>query len=114
MGLVATILLGPRNGRWTVNQRGQKVDTATPSSVTLLTTGTWMLYFGWFGFNCGSTLAIANGAWKVVGVTATNTFLCPSAATITMMCYGLAKFGSYRIVDICNALLASLVAITAG
>ena len=61
-GLVATLMLKPRRGRF--NNKGEAVTMpmASPTNVLL---GTFMLWWGWLGFNCGSTFGISGGKWKL-------------------------------------------------
>ena len=58
-GLVATLYLGPRNGRF--NKRHPENAMACPTNVLL---GTFMLWWGWLGFNCGSTFGISGKKWR--------------------------------------------------
>ena len=55
-GLVAAIMLGPRLGRY-----DNSVEQGKPSSLTNVMLGTFMLWWGWLGFNCGSTFGISGG-----------------------------------------------------
>ena len=72
--------------------------------------GTFILAFGWFGFNPGSTLA---GGDLRIGVVATNTMLASAAGAFAAMVYIWLKFGKPDPSMICNGMLAGLVAITA-
>lgn len=53
-GLVAAIMLGPRLGRY-----DESVERGKPGSLTNVMLGTFMLWWGWLGFNCGSTFGIS-------------------------------------------------------
>jgi len=53
-GLVAAIMLGPRLGRY-----DKSVERGKPGSLTNVMLGTFMLWWGWLGFNCGSTFGIS-------------------------------------------------------
>ena len=78
--LVAAIVLGPRLGRF-YDEAGNPLDTPTdfhPHSVSLQVLGTFILWFGWYGFNPGSTLFI-EGYGQVAALCAVTTTL--SAAT---------------------------------
>lgn len=55
-GLVAAIMLGPRLGRY-----DKSVEQGKPCSMTNVMLGTFMLWWGWLGFNCGSTFGISGG-----------------------------------------------------
>ena len=62
-GLVATLYLGPRTGRFKKGRSGKPfMDMASPTNVIL---GTFMLWWGWLGFNCGSTFGITGWKWKL-------------------------------------------------
>ena len=72
--------------------------------------GTFILCFGWFGFNPGSTLA---GTDLRIGVIATNTMLAGSAGGLMAMVYVWLRFGKPDPGMMVNGMLAGLVAITA-
>ena len=72
--------------------------------------GTFILCFGWFGFNAGSTLA---GSDLRIGVIATNTMLAGAAGSVTAMIYMYLKYGKPDPSMLANGALAGLVAITA-
>lgn len=55
-GLVAAIMLGPRIGTY-----NKSIEKSKPSSFTNVMLGTFMLWWGWLGFNCGSTFGISGG-----------------------------------------------------
>jgi Amt family ammonium transporter len=73
-------------------------------------TGCFILAFGWFGFNAGSTLA---GGDLRIGVVAVNTMLASAAAAFSSMTYMWVRYGKPDISMIANGFLAGLVAITA-
>lgn len=101
-------LLGPRIGKY--NKDG--TPNAIPGhDVTYIVMGTFFLFFGWFGFNPGSTLAATDLRISVIAVT---TFLA-GAAGATFVCYATYfKTGKVDIALTCNGALAGLVGITAG
>ena len=108
--LAAAIVLGPRLGKYDKN--GKPV--AIPGhNLPLAAIGGFVLWFGWFGFNPGSTLA-AVGNWELIGVVATNTFLASAAGGMSTMFYTYFKYGQIDITMTINGVLAGLVAITAG
>ena len=72
--------------------------------------GTFILCFGWFGFNASSTLA---GGDSRIGVIAANTMLAGAAGSDTAMIYMLMKTGKPDPSMLANGVLAGLVAITA-
>lgn len=108
--LAAAIVLGPRLGKY--DQNGAPV--AIPGhNLPLAAVGGFILWFGWFGFNPGSTLG-AVGNWELIGTVATNTFLASAAGGISTMFYTYFKYGQIDITMTINGVLAGLVAITAG
>src|SRR5881275_262691 len=107
MALVAATLLGPRRGKY--NADG--TSNAIPGhNIPMALIGTFILAFGWFGFNAGSTLA---GSDLRIGVIATNTMLAGAAGGITAMLYMWVKYGKPDPSMVANGTLAGLVAITA-
>ena len=72
--------------------------------------GAIILWFGWFGFNAGSTLQATN---LRISVIATNTFIAACAGTVGGMLYTWAKYGKSDPTMMINGSLAGLVAITA-
>ena len=90
-GLMGAIVVGPRKGRFD----GGKVVPFEQSSPTLMALGTLILWFGWYGFNCGSTLALSGNLSNVAAKVAMTTTLAASAGcivttiltrTVGMMC----------------------------
>jgi Amt family ammonium transporter len=71
--------------------------------------GTFILAFGWFGFNAGSSLAGGDGR---IGIVAVNTMLAGMSATLSGVLYMWRK-GKPDPTMMCNSMLAGLVAITA-
>ncbi len=108
--LAGAIVLGPRIGKY--NEDGSS--NAIPGhNLTLAAVGAFILWFGWFGFNPGSTLA-AVGNWELIGKVATNTFLASAMGGIATMVYTLIRYKKVDITMVINGVLAGLVAITAG
>jgi Amt family ammonium transporter len=122
--LVAAIVLGPRIGRFSDAQGNPLPEPVTfpPHSVALQVLGTFILWFGWYGFNSGSTLQISSeGSGQVASLCAVTTTLsaasgCISAMFIdTYMNYN--KNGDvveYDLSKAMNGLLSGLVGITAN
>lgn len=107
--LAAAIVLGPRIGKY---ENGE-IQAIPGHNLPLAAVGAFMLWFGWFGFNPGSTLG-ALGKWELIGTVATNTFLASAAGGISTMAYTYIKYKQIDITMVINGVLAGLVAITAG
>jgi Amt family ammonium transporter len=108
VGLAGAWILGPRIGKY--NPDG--TPNAIPGhSITMVVLGTFILFFGWFGFNPGSTMAATDLRISVIAV---NTFLSGAIGAITVAYYTYARTGKADITLICNGALAGLVAITAS
>ena len=108
--LAGAIVLGPRLGKY--NEDGT-INAIPGHNLTLSAVGAFMLWFGWFGFNPGSTLG-AVGKWELIGSVATNTFLASAAGGISTICYTFLRYKKVDITMVINGVLAGLVAITAG
>jgi ammonium transporter, Amt family len=107
MSLVGAKLLGARRGKF--NADG--TPNALPGhNIPMAMLGTFILMFGWFGFNSGSTLA---GSDNRIAVIAANTMLAGAAGSISAMLYVWFKFGKPDPSMMANGALAGLVAITA-
>jgi ammonium transporter, Amt family len=107
IALVGAALLGPRRGKY--NADG--TPNAIPGhNIPMALVGTFILCFGWFGFNPGSTLA---GSDLRIGVIATNTMLAGAAGGVVAMIYMWRKYGKPDPSMMANGTLAGLVAITA-
>lgn len=107
--LMGTLLLGARRGRFT-----EKGNTLHASALPLVTLGTFVLWFGWFGFNGGSQLAIAStedaiAVAKILG----NTNIAAAAGVIATMLYFVIMRKRMNVLLVLNGALAGLVAITA-
>src|SRR2546430_584514 len=107
MAFFAAALLGPRRGKYNFDG---SVNAIPGHNIPMALAGTFILAFGWFGFNAGSTLA---GSDLRIGVIATNTMLAGAAGGITSMLYMWFKYGKPDPSMLANGTLAGLVAITA-
>ena len=108
--LAAAIVLGPRIGKY--NSDGT-ANTIEGHNLPLAAVGAFILWFGWFGFNPGSTLG-AVGNWELIGTVIVNTFLASAAGGISTMAYTYFSYGKIDITMVINGVLAGLVSITAG
>ena len=108
--LAAAIVLGPRIGKY--SKEGNS-NTIPGHNLPLASVGAFILWFGWFGFNPGSTLG-AVGNWELIGNVVVNTFLASAAGGIATMLYTYFSYGKIDITMVINGILAGLVSITAG
>ena len=106
--LAGALLLGPRLGKYNKD----KSSNAIPGhNIPLAALGVFILWFGWFGFNAGSTTSGTNLSIATITVT---TNLAAAAGAITAMFTAWIKFGKPDTSMALNGALAGLVAITAG
>ncbi len=106
VGLAGAIVLGPRFGRF-VNGKAKAIPG---HSITLAALGTFILWFGWFGFNAGSTL---DAHHLRIAVIAVNTTLAAAAGALAALVISRWKTGKWDIGMTLNGVLAGLVAVTA-
>lgn len=105
--LVGAKILGPRLGKY--NEDG--TPNAFPGhNIPMGALGVFILWFCWFGFNCGSTTA----ATLNLGDIAMTTNLAAAAATLVTLIFTWVKYGKPDVSMTLNGALAGLVAITAG
>jgi Amt family ammonium transporter len=108
--LAVSLIVGPRIGKF--NKDGRP--NAIPGhNLTMVLLGCFILAFGWFGFNPGSTLgASGNGALRI-GSIAVNTMLAGCTGSFGALLYMWIRYGKPDASMAGNGLLAGLVAITA-
>jgi len=107
IGLAGVMVLGPRIGKYDSQGRPK----AMPGhNVAMVVTGTFILAFGWFGFNPGSTLA---GTDLRISFIVVNTMLASFTGAVFAMFTLWAKGLKPDTTMMCNGMLAGLVAITA-
>jgi Amt family ammonium transporter len=106
LALITAILIGPRIGKY---GKDGKVNPIPAHHIPMVMLGTFILAFGWFGFNAGSSLAGSDGR---IGIVATNTMLAGMSATLSGCVYMWAVHGKPDPSMMCNSMLAGLVAIT--
>jgi len=107
IALVGAIFLGPRLGRKFKRDGGGPM---LPHDLTIATCGGLILWFGWYGFNPGSTLSAVD--FVGIGRVATNTTLAACAAGMSALFYAYHYSKKWDIAFTVNGLLAGLVAIT--
>jgi Amt family ammonium transporter len=105
--LVGAILLGPRIGKY--GQDG-RINAIPGHNLTAATIGCFILWFGWFGFNPGSTMALDPGAIADIAAT---TSMAAAAGTLTATLAAWTMLGKPDLGMTLNGCLAGLVAITA-
>ncbi|POP51338.1 ammonium transporter [Zhongshania marina] len=105
--LAGVIILGPRLGRF---DKSGKPRELRGHSLTLVALGGFILWFGWFGFNGGSTLS----ASVDIGLINLNTQLAAAAGACASMLLAVLMRKPILLTDTINGSLAGLVAITAG
>ncbi|MFL6439846.1 MAG: ammonium transporter [Terriglobales bacterium] len=107
IALAGAIVLGPRLGRKFKRDGGAPM---LPHDLVIASTGGLILWFGWYGFNPGSTLSAMD--FEGIGRVATNTTLAACAAGLTAMAYAYLLSKKWDISFTVNGFLAGLVAIT--
>jgi Amt family ammonium transporter len=104
--LTGAILLGPRLGKY----RNGKIYPIPGHNLALATLGTFILWFGWFGFNPGSTMS---ADFSLISKIATVTNISASASTLSALLTSWFLMKKPDLTMILNGCLAGLVAITA-
>ena len=114
-GIVACLgaaLLGPRIGKY---DKDGKVKAIPGHNMTACALGVFILWFCWFGFNGGSTVAMSTDAdMELASLVMFNTNLAAAVATCAAMIFTWIRYGKPDVSMTFNAALAGLVAITAG
>ena len=105
--LIGAKILGPRIGKY---GKDGKVHAFPGHNIPFGALGVFILWFCWFGFNCGSTTA----ATTSLGDIAVTTNLAAVCATLTTLIFTWIKYGKPDVSMTLNGSLAGLVAITAG
>jgi Amt family ammonium transporter len=105
--MALAIILGPRIGKYGPDGKPKAFPAHNLAFVVI---GTFILLFGWMGFNPGSTLGATDLRISVVAI---NTNLAAIFGSASAMFFWWSKFGKPDITMACNGMLAGLVAITA-
>jgi len=105
--MALAIILGPRLGKY---DRNGKPNAFPAHNIVFVVTGTFILLFGWMGFNPGSTLAATDLRISVIAI---NTNLAAVFGSAAAMIYWTLRYKKPDISMACNGMLAGLVAITA-
>jgi Amt family ammonium transporter len=106
--LIGTVLLRPRIGRFGPDGQPRAI---AGHSIPLASLGVFILWFGWFGFNAGSTLGVGDGS--AIARIALNTNLAAALGGISAMMTVWLMFGKPDLSMAMNGALAGLVAVTA-
>jgi len=105
VSLAALIIIGPRKGRF-----GAGAKPIQASNVPMAVLGVMLLWFGWFGFNGGSTLGVTDGIPRIL----VNTSLAAAAGSCAMLLIALITSNQPTVDRLINGVVAGLVAITAS
>jgi Amt family ammonium transporter len=106
--LAAAMFIGPRIGKFASDG---SANTVSPSNLPLASVGAFILWFGWFGFNAGSTLSATNIS---IGHIAVTTMLSAAAGGAACILFTLLHYRKADPPMVINGSLAGLVGITAG
>ncbi len=110
--LAGILVVGPRLGKF---RKDGSVRVTAPSNVVLVTLGVLILWFGWFGFNGGSQLALGSAADVVaMGHVLVNTNLAAAAGVMTALAFSHLILRRMDMFAGLNGAIAGLVSITAG
>ena len=110
--LTGAIIIGPRLGKYGPN--GQ-VNAIPGSNLPLATIGTFILWFGWFGFNGGSQLALGSAADAAAMANVyVNTNMAACAGLVSALVLSMILYSKTDLTFVLNGALAGLVSITAG
>ena len=116
VSLVAAVVIGPRIDRLVISTKNPhgKLKRMRPNNVVMQALGVFILWFGWYGFNAGSTFQVTDGAIFKAAKIAINTTLSGAAASVTGVPVGKHLQKYYDLGLVLNCTLAGLVSISAG
>eukprot|EP00565_Helicotheca_tamesis_P005195 CAMPEP_0185727228 /NCGR_PEP_ID=MMETSP1171-20130828/2968_1 /TAXON_ID=374046 /ORGANISM="Helicotheca tamensis, Strain CCMP826" /LENGTH=591 /DNA_ID=CAMNT_0028395743 /DNA_START=43 /DNA_END=1818 /DNA_ORIENTATION=+ len=112
-GLVAIIMVGPRTGMFDGKRTKKSFRAVSPSSQLF---GLFMLWWGWIGFNCGSSFGITGLKWVVATRSAISTVNGSAGGGITSIIYSYLRTGRklIKVDHMVVGILGSLVSTTAA
>jgi Amt family ammonium transporter len=110
-GLAGALLLGPRIGKFGTDGRANPIPG---HNIPYAVLGTLILWFGWFGFNPGSTLSVDFGGFGYFAYVALTTNIAAAAGAIGGLITAWLVLKKADISMMLNGVLAALVAITAA
>ena len=109
--LTGAIIIGPRIGKYTSDGR---VNPMPGSNLPLATLGTFLLWFGWFGFNGGSMLSMGSTVdVDAIARIYVNTNIAAAAGVVVALVLTMIRYGKVELTMVLNGALAGLVSITA-
>jgi ammonium transporter, Amt family len=106
--LIGAAMVGPRIGKFNADGTSNNIKG---HNLPFVVVGTFILFFGWFGFNPGSTLAATDLRISIIAV---NTFLAGVTGAIVSLYWTFLKTGKMDIIMACNGALVGLVGVTAA
>lgn len=109
--LIGTIALRPRKYRFTADGRDNQPQGSSNANFVM---GAFILWFGWFSFNAGSSVSVRGESRLLASRAALNTLLASAVAGMTAVCVALKFFRSKVLTVVVNGVLGGLVGITAG
>eukprot|EP00667_Euglena_gracilis_P003127 EG_transcript_3134 len=117
--LVGAIIIGPRRGRFgppgePLADAIARANNFKPHNRVIFSLGTLILWFGFYGFNCGSTLAVSNGKIYLAAKVALNTTLAGAGASIAAAVLSRLINKHIDIDSVMNGTIAGLASITSG
>jgi len=107
--LMGAIIIGPRRGRFP--KKGEKKIEFGNTNIPMVLYGTIILWYGWYGFNCGATLAFGHEMNIAIRIALMNTF----AAGMGGITVGIVTFWEtqkWNVPGICNGIIGGLVSVT--
>ncbi len=93
-----------------IGRRSNRISKGRTHNVPLMFIGCFLLWVGWFGFNCGSEMEFDG----IVILVAVNTFVASCASTVVWIVIQYLHVGRVNVTGLCAGVLAGLVGITPG
>ena len=110
--LAGLVIIGPRLGKF---RRDGSVRATPPSNILVVTLGVFILWFGWFGFNGGSQLALGSAVDAVwMSIVLVNTNLAAVSGVVVAILMSRPILGRTDLFAVLNGAIAGLVSITAA
>lgn len=107
-GIVGAWIIGPRTGRFSSDGKPLKM----PGHSTILAAlGTFLLWFGWYGFNCWS---VGGPAFTLTMKAAVNTTMGASTGAISTLIFNTLQEGYAEVIPALNGAIGGLVSVTGG